>query len=226
MTSHEDRFRELDRIPVPDQWEEIQGRQPGRLRSEGPTLGSRAATMLIALVLSAAGITVALLAFWGEPQPIRQQPHRQETFPGGPQDRQVLASGQRAGVRWEVFTIHGPKGPAIGSHVEGGGWGYSYIDGVDPCVIESDTVNWVYLAQNADRIVVLQYHAVPRATATVEFILTDGRSLEAAVVQPPSGADVPFDAFAITFEGPPGTDVSEVRLFGEGGTRLDNPARC
>jgi hypothetical protein len=63
----EDRFRELDRIPVPDQWEDIRDRRP---RAERPddSVRSRMATTVIALAIAAGGIALAAVAFLGGPE--------------------------------------------------------------------------------------------------------------------------------------------------------------
>jgi hypothetical protein len=65
--SPEDRLRELERIAAPDLWPEIRTRHPS---ARGPEdLWPRLATIGLALVLAAAGLGVAAVAFLGGPGP-------------------------------------------------------------------------------------------------------------------------------------------------------------
>jgi hypothetical protein len=217
-----DRFREeFDHDEVPDQWEEIRRRHPRWDRTE-PAWKSGPAVAVIALVMAAIGISVAIIAFTGAPGPGTR-------FGGPPANANVLAGGKDGGTRWEVFVMVTGDGPAIGSTVGQApeeSWRYSVIEEPDPCAIESESINWRYLAQDQDRVVVLQYHVVPVGATSVTFLMTDGRTLKARLLRPPPAMNFPYDAFVIVFDGSPGVAVSEVVIEGKGGERLDDPTRC
>jgi hypothetical protein len=152
---------------------------------------------------------------------------------GPPDDRFVLAEGEDGGTGWEVFTSQDRGTFFVGWALDTGEWALSEINEVDPCRIESDSINWIYLHpvggypiwSPPDRIVVLQFHALPPEATGVGFLLSDGRAVDARVVRIPDDR-APWDAFVVVFEGRPGLQVDEVTIEAADGSRLDDPATC
>jgi hypothetical protein len=152
---------------------------------------------------------------------------------GPPDDRFMLAEGEEAGNHWELFVMEADGRPVLGHAGDVDGWGYSEVDSIDVCEIESDTINWWYLdpaggysvASPPERIVVLQFHAVPPEVGSVTFRMSDGRSLPARMIRIPDDV-APWDAFVIVFEAPVDVEVEEIVIEAVDGTRLDDPAHC
>jgi hypothetical protein len=70
MTDLDERFRALDRLSPPDLWTDIERREPRAM--PGPPGVRRALAVAAALVVAAAGVTVAALAFLGgEPRSLK-----------------------------------------------------------------------------------------------------------------------------------------------------------
>lgn len=64
MSDIRERLREVERMPVPDQWHDIQAREP--LHPSGPRLGTRASAMITGIVVGLLAILVVQQAFDGK----------------------------------------------------------------------------------------------------------------------------------------------------------------
>jgi hypothetical protein len=150
-----------------------------------------------------------------------------------PAGRLVLAEGEHAGTDWEIFVLDRDGRPVFGWALSTGDRSTSEIVALDPCLIESRRINWVYLEplggypvwSPPDRVVVLQTYALPPEADEVRFVLSDGRSIGARILRIPDER-APWDAFVVVFETSPEVNVNEVIIESADGSRLDAPERC
>lgn len=144
-----------------------------------------------------------------------------------PEDRTVVAAGTDGGRGWEVFTYQTGEGPIFGYALDSGEWSYTEDPEPhpDPCEVRSNSIHWIYLRQDPERVVVLQFAPIPPEVARVTFLLNDGRSVEGQV-SPVDDEAIPWKMFAVVFEGPPEIRVADIVLAGADSTRLNDPAVC
>jgi hypothetical protein len=144
-----------------------------------------------------------------------------------PEDRTVVAAGIGGGTGWEVFTFETREGPIYGYALDSGEWSYTEDPEPhpDPCAVRSNSIHWIYLRQDPERVVVLQFAPISPDVARVTFLLNDGSSVEGDVA-PVADEAIPWNMFTAVFEGAPEVHVADVVLEGSDGARLNDPASC